>query len=166
MPGVQQQGDDLLVSTGVLCHIYGITPGALTKWKNGGCPQTKRGWYNLREVVAWRDAGTTVDAVKAGDLRTAKLAIDVQYRKTKSQKEQLLLDILKGQYYSKEDVEDGWSRRALELKTALLNWSKTLPMDLIGLDVPEMEHALYKKTCELLEEFCRNGAYTFDEKGD
>ena len=115
---------------------------------------------------AWRDAGTTVDAVKAGDLRTAKLAIDVQYRKTKSQKEQLLLDILKGQYYSKEDVEDGWSRRALELKIALLNWSKTLPMDLIGLDVPEMEHALYKKTCELLEEFCRNGAYTFDEKGD
>ena len=160
------QGDNLLISKGVLCKVYGVTPQAVDKWVQAGCPKVKRGWFNLREVIAWRDAGTTMDAVKAGDLRTAKLAIDVQYRKTKSQKEQLMLDILKGQYYSKDDVEDGWSRRALELKIALFNWSKTLPIDLVGLEIPQIESIMHKKTCELLEEFCRNGAYSFDQAGD
>lgn len=163
---VKTLGDDVLFSTGTLCHYYGITPAALDKWKKGGCPRHSRGWYNIREVREWKDGGATTDPVKTGDLRTAKMAVDLQYRKTKSEREKLLLEILRGEYFSKEEAVEEWSTRALELKISLLNWSKTLPINLVGKSIEEMEKELYDRACEILGEFCRNGEYTFNPQGD
>lgn len=163
---VRVEGEDLIVGTGTLCHYYGITPPALQKWVNAGCPRHSRGWFNLREVRQWRDGGTTADVAKTGDLRTAKMAVDLQYRKTKSEREKLLLEILRGEYYSKEEAVEEWATRALELKVALFDWVKTLPMELAGKDLDEMERVLSDRVTEILEGFCRRGTYTFDPERD
>ncbi len=163
---VKTHGEDVLVGTGTLCHYYGITPAALDKWRKGGCPRHSRGWYNLREVREWKDGGTTTDPVKTGDLRTAKMAVDLQYRKTKSEREKLLLEILRGEYFSKDEAVTEWTTRALELKISLLDWSKTLPIELVGKNADEIERELYDRVCELLEGFCRSGQYVFNPQGD
>lgn len=168
---VRVKGNSLVVGQQVVATLFGVSTSAVKKWEGemglkqaSGMPD---GYYDLKEVIDWRIKMLVgSDSGKTSDLRTAKMAVDLQYRKTRSEREKLLLEILRDEYYSKEEAVEEWATRALELKIALLDWSKTLPMELAGRDLNEMESILHARACEILGGFCRRGKYTFDPERD
>ena len=62
------------VPTSFLTEIFGVTPKTLASWAKDGCPKSDRGWWPIREVIAWRmDGSGTGEDLEKMSLKDRKL---------------------------------------------------------------------------------------------
>lgn len=166
--------EQFIVSTTDLCRIFGVKRNAVSVWHKNGCPRISRGTWNLPEVIEWRMEGKTTISPDAEDpalLRARKLQADTEYREERAQRERLLREILEDMYFKRSDVEEAWANRALEAKMAFLIFEKTLPVELYGKEIEEMESIIASRVREVLSNYARKGRYCGDsahspERGD
>ena len=150
-----------LISTADMCEIFEISRRALTNWKNRGCPQQGRGKWFLPDVLKWRTGSLEeVNAIDGESLRARKLQADTEYREERAMRERLLRETLEDLYFRKVDVEEAWSLRALEAKSAFMLFEKTLPMELVGKTENEIEGIIAARVREVLSDYAREGHYT------
>jgi len=154
--------DKWIISTGDLCDLFQISYAALDKWLKNGCPKFAHGKYNLRDVITWKTGGYTPaeGEAPAADLRSRKLKADTEYREERAMRERLLRETLEDLYFRKIDVEEAWSLRALEAKSAFMLFEKTLPMELVGKTENEIEQIIAARVREVLSDYARDGHYT------
>ncbi len=150
------------ISTAEMSNLFGVTIPALRKWVKNGCPQLGHGKWDLKAVLAWKRgiAQEGEQQTEAESMRERKLKAETLYREERARRERLQREILEGKYYPRGDVEDAWAGRCAELRASLLDWSKTLPQELLGLGQNEVERVVYDRACELLEQYSRDGTYT------
>jgi len=131
------------------------------RWKASGCPSHAFNQWNLKEVQQWKDEFISTPAKPAAtteELRARKLQADTEYREERAQRERLLREVLEDMYYKKTDVEEAWAQRALEAKTAFLMFEKTLPVELYGKSIEEMETIIASRVREVLANYARTGS--------
>mgnify|MGYP001159225546 CR=1 FL=1 len=153
--------ENLIVSTKSLCAFFGVTDRTVRRWKASGCPSHAFNQWNLKEVQQWKDEFISTPAKPAAtteELRARKLQADTEYREERAQRERLLREVLEDMYYKKTDVEEAWSQRALEAKTAFLMFEKTLPVELYGKSIEEMETIIASRVREVLANYARTGS--------
>jgi len=159
------QNEEFIVSTTDLCQIFGVTRMTISTWRKNGCPQVSRGTWNLPDVLKWKFDGQPTKSTDTEDpaiLRARKLQADTEYREERAQRERLLGEVLEEMYFKRSDVEEAWALRATEAKMAFLLFEKTLPVELHGKSIEEMETIIASRVREVLSNYARKGAYTGD----
>lgn len=130
-----------LLTTGEMTRVFGVTAGALDKWRKNGCPgRIARGTWDFRKTVQWLDerreggAGGDVD-----NMRFRKLQADTEYREERARRESLLREMLEEMHFSREDVHAAWLERVEELRSSLGDFAPQLAKACHGKSLPEIE---------------------------
>ena len=128
----------MIVTTGELKKLFGVSDVALHKWKLAGCPKAGRGRWNLNEVLSWRlsrDGNTGT----GGEMKLRKLRADVEFREERAQRERLLRERLEETVFRREDVQEAWVERVEELTERLSEFPAVLARALVRADENEMQ---------------------------
>lgn len=77
--------DDLriLLSTAALADVMQVSTKTVDTWQRQGCPKEKRGWYDLKAVLAWSGRGVNSSRGESDGL-AAKLAADTKLKEAKA----------------------------------------------------------------------------------
>ncbi len=156
------RGNAIVLSSQAMQNIFGISDRTLTDWERQGCPKLDRGQWPLREVISWRSGAidSTAAGNDAGKLRSMKLRAEAALKATQATKARREMEILDGEYMRKEDIEQEWAGRIVELKAGLMNWVKALPPTLENTGARAIEATLRREVVGLLEQYSRKGKYT------
>lgn len=119
----------VIVSSRVAAMYFGVTVQTVTNWAKDGCPRVKYGYYDLRELLAYRERKTgaddlivSPDDVEKLGVRDQKVYFEKNLRAAQAELAQLKTDILRGDYLRREQAVD-----------ALKDWAVVLRRSLIGL---------------------------------
>ena len=139
-----------------ICDFFSISAETLSTWRKKGCPQEAYGKYDLQKIVFWKfGSGSEASA------ESRKIKADVARAELRVKKEQMQFEVMAGQFIPKDDAEQEWASRVVEVKAGLL----CLPRELAG----EFTDTIVQRTVEaktrekitnLLETYSRDGTYT------
>jgi phage terminase Nu1 subunit (DNA packaging protein) len=158
----------ILISTKGLCSVLGVSKMTISKWAKQGMPKRGIGWWCLADVIAWRDSSTgdTTGEIQNKSLNARKLEADAQYKEVKAEKEEILLNALKGQYIERDAIVREWTERVLNLKKSLLMLPKLIAAEFINVEISaQVEEKTTDYVHDFLNEYARKGKYT-PQKGD
>lgn len=157
---VNSQEITWIVGLKEICHFFSISHETLANWRKRGCPQEAYGKYDLQKVVFWK-FGSGNEASP----ESRKIKADVARAELRAKKEQLQFEVMAGQFIPKDDAEQEWASRVVEVKAGLM----CLPRELAG----EFTDTIVQRTVEakarekifsLLESYSRDGTYTPRQK--
>ena len=92
------------VQTSFLSAIFGVSSKTLASWAKDGCPKADRGWWPIKEVIAWRlGSSTKGDADLEGmTLRDKKTYWETALKKAQTENRELENCVKRGDYIEKE----------------------------------------------------------------
>jgi phage terminase Nu1 subunit (DNA packaging protein) len=160
---------NILISTATLRSILGVSQMMISKWSAMGMPKRDRGWWCLAEVLAWRASGQYKDNPDADkkdlSLSARKLKAEADYKELKTEREKIMVAALKGEYINRDDIVQEWTRRVLNLKTALMAMPKQVSREFLDIDIrTKVEEKVKVFVVEMLNEYAKNGKYTPNPK--
>nr|WP_321499416.1 hypothetical protein [uncultured Dethiosulfovibrio sp.] len=167
-PNVKVEGDVILLSTKRCAAFFGVTSKTLLEWKQTGCPQSGRGWWNPEEVYRWRCGLETERASSegSGSYQAMKLKAEAEYRAAKAAQEEIRLAVLKEEYIPFGQVEEAWSDRLTVCRTNMFGWVHNLPSLLEGMSRVEIQKTLEDEVQALWEGYSRDGPFTPEPDSD
>ena len=150
---------ELIVTTDDVAKFFEVTKKTVAQWRKAGCPQVKRGKWNLKEVFDWwwRNIGQDRAEQESSDesLNEAKrLTQWEKYRNERMKNEQL-----EGELISKDEVYKEWSKRMMEFKNACFNLETALPPLLEGKSQAEMRKIIYDFVWNMFDRVTRVGKF-------
>lgn len=148
--------EDLVTNTKLTASILGISTKTLQNWHKKGCPQYKRGWWNLREVISWSQSDNADE-----NLLAKKLEMEVEVLRNRNEKMELENAIKREEYFYKDEVVGEWVRRISELRNSLLSLATDIASEITDKDLrKQVEDIVEVRIYEFLEQYSREGKYT------
>ena len=146
------------VPTSFLTEIFGVSSKTLASWAKDGCPKADRGWWPIREVIAWRiDGSGNKEDLDNMSLKDRKLYWEALLKKAQTENRELENGIKRGDYIEKQVVADELTAFFVALKQALLLLPRKigiLASKSVELDVAkEMEHEVSEVIHDVLAEW-------------
>lgn len=146
------------VPTSFLTEIFGVSSKTLASWAKDGCPKADRGWWPIREVIAWRiDGSGNKEDLDNMSLKDRKLYWEALLKKAQTENRELENGIKRGDYIEKQVVADELTTFFVALKQALLLLPRKigiLASKSVELDVAkEMEHEVSEVVQDVLAEW-------------
>jgi hypothetical protein len=155
------EGETVLLNSGKTAEFFGVTVKTLAQWAKEGCPKHARGWWNPKEILAWRGEATDEGTKEAMSVLARKLKAEADYKEARAESAIRQNEILEGQYMPKDEIETQWARRVIELKTGLLALGNKIAGQITDPDIRlEVERVINDEVYELLEQYARDGSYT------
>lgn len=117
-------------------RLFGVTPQAVGLWaRRDGCPKNENGSYNYHDILAWRinrEANRIADNMRgasSGDPLLMGESTDSldQYRRVKTKQAKFDLDVKKGDYVLREEVDRKWGELGRQIGTAITELEKRFP---------------------------------------
>jgi len=136
-----------------VAKAFHVSTRTVQYWTRDGMPRTKKGFYDLIEVQAWRE-------IKKQQRNKTKKTIgkedwNAKYRKYKAQLAEIELKKAYGQVVSRKEVEKGQVARILVVKRALLSLPKVVAPVISGMEPREIQVYLTAKIKEIIEQFSK-----------
>jgi hypothetical protein len=153
----------ILISTKGLCQVLGVSRMMISKYGKDGMPKRSVGWWCLEEVLAWLNTVSTrqPDGKTQVTDKARKLKADADYKELKAEREEIVLEALKGQYIKKDEIVREWTERVLNLKTSLLSLPKLIAREFLDQEIGSLvEKKVQEYVIEYLNEYARQGKYT------
>lgn len=155
--------NNLLVSTEMICKLFDVSRAALKKWRDGGCPQIQRGWFDLREVLKWKGENSSGKIDKNTSSREKKLYYEAKYKEEQVRRIELKNAIAEGAYLSREEAESELKRLLVVLKTSLVGLGNAISTE-VSLHVDSETARLLDKNIQdtiydALEQMSIDGIY-------
>jgi len=155
---------EIILSTKDIAAFFQISRKQVAEWRKNGCPQVKRGRWNLKEVFDWWWENMASDraAQQGGDesMNEAKRI----YWWEKAKKEQFQNEQLAENLIPRETIESEWAKRAAEYKAGCFELENSLPPLLEGKSQGEMRRVVYDKVWSMFDRVCRTGRFCPKEK--
>lgn len=110
---MQYTGDDIILSTGDMSRLMGVSMKTLTKWTQSGCPgRIGYGLWSVAKTLQWRFPPEDAESeLERANLEYRKALADIEYREHRLARERLIVERLREDHYSKEDATDSWEWR-------------------------------------------------------
>lgn len=146
---------DLCVTGPALCEILGVSKQSLGNWSKSGCPKKRRGWYSLREVLAWRGVGGRPGT---GEPTAAqrKIEKDVEYREQQAEALRIKNERSSRELVSKAEITETFTPYYAELRRSGMALSRNL-VTLIGPFVDAVTaRKVGRDADELMKKFLRS----------
>jgi len=155
------EGERALLNSGKTADFFGVTVKTLAQWAKEGCPKHSRGWWDPKEILAWRGEATDEDTKEAMSVLARKLKAEADYKEARAEAAIRQNEILEGQYMPREEIETQWANRVIELKAGLLALGRKIAGQIADVEVRlEVERVINDEVYELLEQYARDGVYT------
>ena len=120
----------VVLCTRLTAAYFGVTTATLSNWTRSGCPQLRRGYYDLKAVLDWRakreerpEMPSDPEQMSAGELR---LHYDAQLKQAQFEARQFQNRLAAGEYLPRVQVVRDLSRFLLVLKTAVTGLGREL----------------------------------------
>mgnify|MGYP006445060961 CR=1 FL=1 len=151
---------NLIVKTKDLSEFFGVTRQSISEWRKNGCPQVKRGTWDLKQVFDWWWENIASDraAKEGGDasMNEAKRIYWWEKAKGEEYKNKQLNEAL----IPKDNIGSEWAKRAAEYKAGCFELEHSLPPLLEGKSQPAMRKIVYDKVWSIFDRACRTGRFT------
>ena len=135
-----------------LAQAIGVGLRTVAYWAANGLPKTPEGFYNIAQVIRWREEVIEPNNRKNGK-SAASTEWDDKHKQAKAERAQIELRKLKGEYVSFEDVQTGRLLRIQTLKNALLLLPARISPRLEGMTRQEIRIELSESINELIRSF-------------
>ena len=138
---MQYTGDDIILSTGDMARLMGVTRKTLTKWTQAGCPgRIEYGLWSVAKTVQWRFPPEDAEKeLERRDLEYRKALADIEYREHRLARERLIVQRIEEAHYSKEDVLESWEWRKQYFTKKALAFIPSLAAACHGRSIAELE---------------------------
>ncbi len=105
------ESDRIIVSTGTICELLGVSRTTVKNWADEGCPRYEKGWWDLKEVFKWRGLTSAKEIKNKKDeedltLKERKLYYEMKYKEKQAENIQIKNEIEKGEYLSRNEVKE------------------------------------------------------------
>lgn len=109
------------VPTSFLAEIFGVSTKTLAAWAKDGCPKAERGWWPVKEVIAWRIQGSRESAdLEKMSLKERKLYWEGNLKKAQTENREFENGVKRGDYIEKQAVADELAAFFVAFKQAVL----------------------------------------------
>lgn len=110
--------EDVLLTTGMLAKVYGVTPRTVQNWTRAGMPKAAPGGYSLRAVLQWMRAGAADDGADVSEMSLAqkKLYYEGRHRAALAELQTMKLETMRGELVPAAQVTDDLRRFCAVLK--------------------------------------------------
>lgn len=156
------------LKTSAMCEILGITHQAMSQWEDQGCPKAARGWWSIKDVLAWRGLvtasgiNTSEDAEKI-NLSQKKLEAEIKLKEQKAEESVFKNAIARGEYIRKEEITAELQRYFISLKMSMTGFSRMIATELSAyvdiLTARKIEKLITEVTMDALEQISIDGVY-------
>jgi hypothetical protein len=139
-----------------------VTPAAIVRWVQLGCPRNNDKTYNLINVAAWLHSkyAETPRKASAESDQEKKESIGLKRERRLAVRQERLER--KGQLIEKEEFEQECHRRNHMMKSGLLTLSRVLVREIAGRTTPEIQKIIDERVRELLMAYAEG----WDGQGD
>ena len=156
---------DMLLNTEMLAAFFKVTRRTLTNWNKEGCPKLDRGWWSLREVMAWREAdGRGAELSDEGELKKRKMQVEIELKEVQRDYTQLKKRITDGDYLERDEVISELKRFMITFKRTALSLPRQISAQIGMMVEPEaarrLENQLTKTISEILEEMSIDATFS------
>lgn len=150
----------LLLGTSEVAKFFGVTSKCVSNdWRKAGCPQVKRGTWDLKAVFDWwwENIASERAAKMGGDesLNEAKR----QYWWSKAEEGQIKVTQAKEDLIPKENVYKQWAQRMAEYKNGCFGMVNGLPPLLEGKDQADMRQIIEDYVWNMFKRVTRYGKF-------
>ncbi|OPX90286.1 MAG: hypothetical protein A4E53_01172 [Pelotomaculum sp. PtaB.Bin104] len=123
--------DKICLTSPALANILGIDRRTIQGWSESGCPKEARGWWSIKDVLAWRGLVNpgglkTEDQVEETSLNHKKLKYEAELKKQKAEAAAFENAIARGDYIPKAEVTNELKRFFVVLKRSMLGYSRRI----------------------------------------
>ena len=109
------------IPTSFLAEIFGVSTKTLAAWAKDGCPKAERGWWPVKEVIAWRIQGSRESAdLEKMSLKERKLYWEGNLKKAQTENREFENGVKRGDYIEKQAVADELAAFFVAFKQAVL----------------------------------------------
>ena len=109
------------IPTSFLAEIFGVSTKTLAAWAKDGCPKAERGWWPVKEVIAWRIQGSRESAdLEKLSLKERKLYWEGNLKKAQTENREFENGVKRGDYIEKQAVADELAAFFVAFKQAVL----------------------------------------------
>ena len=111
----------MCVPTSFLAEILGVTTKTLAAWAKDGCPKAERGWWPVKEVIAWRMQGNRPgEDLEKMSLKDRKLYWEGNLKKAQTENREFENGVKRRDYIEKQVVADELTTFFVAFKQAVL----------------------------------------------
>lgn len=154
--------------TSAMIEILGITQQSMSLWEEQGCPKAARGWWAIKDVLAWKGLVTSTGFSSEEDkekisLATKKLEAEIKFKEQKAEESELKNAIARGEYVKKEEITAELQRFFVVMKRSMMGYSRTIATELSAhvdiLTARKIEKMVSEVTIDALEQISIDGVY-------
>ncbi|TYQ14772.1 UNVERIFIED_CONTAM: hypothetical protein Cloal_1150 [Acetivibrio alkalicellulosi] len=156
----------ICLRTSAMVDILGITQQTLSLWDDQGCPKAARGWWSIKDVLAWKGllpGGDTEEDQEKISLAQKKLEAEIKFKASKAEESEFKNAVLQGEYVKKEDVTDELQRFFVVLKRSMISYSRIVATEVSGyvdaITTRRIENLIKDSTMGALEQISIDGVY-------
>ncbi len=146
----------IILSTSEIAKFFEVSRQAIAKWSKAGCPQEKRGQWDLKIVHDWWF--NNIAQSKMPDDETLAEA-KRKYWNAKAQSEDLKSRQLSEKLVEWDQVGIEWARRAAEYKAGCFELENSLPPIIEGKDQAAMRKDIYDQVWKIFDRVTRTGRF-------
>ena len=138
-----------------VARAFGVQPRTVRNWVEAGMPRRADGTYDIVAIATWRvENRARREDARAPEGEHSRDWYETEYRKVKTEHEQLKLDVALGKLLLREEVDKGRVARVLAVKRALLRLPKAVAQPLADLAEPRLIEAyLRDRVREIVAQF-------------
>jgi phage terminase Nu1 subunit (DNA packaging protein) len=140
------------VTAKVLAELYGVGLSAISNWHaRDGCPRNANGTYDLRAVIAWREAKIEEKFEKI--IEAGSSPAMERWREARADREELRLKQDLGELVPRAEVEAGRVARVLAIKRAFLSLPQRSAPVMEGMDARQIRSFLGEEIRFIIAQF-------------
>lgn len=143
------------VPTAFLAEIFGVTTKTLASWAKDGCPKADRGWWPIKEVIAWRCDGTSPGKdqdLSHLSLREQKIYWETALKKEQTESRELENGIKRGDYIEKQVVADELAAFFTAFKQAALGLPRKIGILAVQYTKRDEAKAIEREAMEVIRD--------------
>lgn len=150
------KGGIIEVGTDFLEEYFDVSRTTLQQWKEKGCPQLKRGKWNLIEVIRWRGGLSPIsdnpEEEEGSNDYTRKLKAEANLKERQVELADIELGKARGELLEKEEVEIMMASVIINAKNLLLGLPSKAAPQMMGLSVmSDLEEVLASASSKLIK---------------
>lgn len=144
----------LIVSTNALAEFLGVTDRTIRNYCDDGLPKISNGKFNFLDAFAWWNENINKPASDKEEKARER------YWAAKAEREELVVEDLKGQVIKKSELYPMWVARIQEIAKGLESQERIFPTVLEMKSGPEIAKIVADYNYKLRDNYARDGQYT------
>jgi len=155
------QSQSFYADVDLVAAFFGVTARTVQNWcKDGDCPHTDHGRYDLKAVFDWwlLSVGSEQDSEEIKDIKAEYWFWQKENSRLKAQEKDALL-------IKREDIYTAWGERMAEVATGLQALADKLPTILEGHKKAEQRAIIAREIWRIRDQYCRTGKFCYSEDG-